>query len=109
MIIPVYRGRSLPLFYASEFFVPYTEHTHIVDPEKLKKLMAILAIAVLWSLRIGQWKYGDHKELPLYSHWRPAKSLFRRGLDVIRRVLNNQSLKTKSCSLIELILILSPT
>lgn len=85
------------------------EHTHIVDPDKLKKLMAVLAVALLWSLRVGEWKYGDHKELPLYSHWRPAKSLFRLGLDVIRRVLNNRTVKTKHCSLIELIQVLSPT
>lgn len=85
------------------------EQTHITDPEKLKKLMAVLGVAVLWSLRIGEWKYGAHEELPLYNHWRPARSLFRRGLDVIRRVLNNRSLKSKNCSLIDLIQVLSPT
>ena len=41
------------------------ETTHVTDPEKLKKLMAVLAIAVLWSLRVGEWKYGAQEDLPL--------------------------------------------
>lgn len=72
------------------------ESTHVSEPDRLKKLVAVLAIATLWSLRVGESQYRDSAELPLSRHYRPEKSLFRLGLDLIRRLLKNQCLKDKS-------------
>jgi len=62
------------------------EDTHMTDADKIEKLMFVLAIAFCWSYRIG-----DNKEketpTPVKSHGRPAKSLFRKGLDEIRQAI----------------------
>ena len=84
------------------------ESTHITEPEKLKKLMAVMAIAVLWSLRVGHWKHGPYNLLPCYNHWRPAKSLFRLGLDLLRRSLKNTKIRATGL-FFQLLRILSPT
>ena len=84
------------------------ESTRVSEPDRLKKLVAVLAIATLWSLRVGEWKYGDSAELPLSRHYRPDKSLFRLGLDLIRRLLKNHCLKNKG-GITQLLTVLSPT
>lgn len=65
------------------------EATHMSDPEKMDKLMGILALTVLWCMIGGHWKYGDAENLPLNKHNRPQSSLFRLGLDMFRRLLLN--------------------
>ena len=84
------------------------ESTHITDPEKLKKLMVVMAIAVLWCLKVGHWKHGPHNLLPCFNHWRPAKSLFRYGLDLLRRSLKNEKVRETGL-FFDLLQVLSPT
>ena len=110
MISDYYRRWSIEVLFANLKSRGFElETTHVTDPEKLKKLMAVLAIAVLWSLRVGEWKYGAQEDLPLLSHYRPAKSLFRLGLDLIRRVLKNRCRKKTEIRFGALLQILSPT
>lgn len=59
------------------------EDTHIVDPDKIERLIFVLAIAFCLAYRIGDIKARE-VPIPLKTHGRPAKSLFRRGLDEIR-------------------------
>ena len=62
----------------------------MTDLDRMNKLMGILALAFAWCLIAGHWHYGD----PLNKHWRPAKALFRLGLDMLRRVLKNECSKS---------------
>ena len=47
------------------------EATHMSDPEKMDKLMGILALTVLWCMIGGHWQYSDAENLPLNKHNRP--------------------------------------
>jgi len=64
------------------------EQTHLSDPERLSKLVALLALAFCWCHRIGEWLH-QQKQLKLKKHGRKPKSIFRRGFDHLRRILTN--------------------
>jgi len=85
------------------------ESTHMTDLDRMDKLMGILALAFAWCLIAGHWHYGDAKQLPLNKHLRPAKALFRLGLDMLRRVLKNECSKNDQISFQVLLQVLSRT
>jgi hypothetical protein len=62
------------------------EDTHITKPEKIEKLLFVLAIAFCWSYKIGVAKDAE-KAIPKKTHGRPSKSLFRLGLDWFRSAI----------------------
>lgn len=62
------------------------ESTHVVQAQRLSKLLALLAIAFCWAFAAGAW-LAEHKPLKLKKQGRAAVSLFRRGLDFLRRTL----------------------
>lgn len=68
------------------------ESTHMTHPQRIAKLMAVLAIAVAWAHHIGEWR-AEQRPIPLRRFkqrgWRPQYSYFRYGLDYLRdRLLN---------------------
>ena len=81
----------------------------MTDPEKMDKLMGMLALAFFWCLIAGHWKYSEASELPLKKHGRPEKSLFRLGLDLLRRVLKNFCTKSNHQNFMKLLNVLSRT
>ncbi len=85
------------------------ESTHMTVPERMDKLMGLLALAFAWCLKIGHWHYGEANQLPLNKHGRPAKSLFRLGLDMLRRVLKNACSKNDQIKFSSLLKVLSRT
>lgn len=62
------------------------EDTHMTAPEKIEKLLFVLAIAFCWSYKLGVIKNAE-KAIPMKAHGRLSKSLFRLGLDWIRSAL----------------------
>ncbi len=62
------------------------EDTHITAPEKIEKLLFVLAIAFSWSYKIGIVK-DKEKPIPKKSRGILAKRLFRLGLDCFRAVI----------------------
>jgi hypothetical protein len=70
------------------------ESTHMTNPERINKLVALLAIAFSWCHLIGEWRH-DHRPIKIKKHGRKATSLFRYGLDYIREVLFNPYEKSK--------------
>ena len=62
------------------------EDTHVTDPEKIDKILFVLAIAFCWAYRTGEIK-ANETPIPEKSHGRKAKSIFRLGLDLVRRVI----------------------
>lgn len=66
------------------------EATHLTHPERLRKLFALLTLALCWSMLIGLF-LQQIKPLSIKKHGRKAKSLFRLGFDHLRHlVLNSQ-------------------
>ncbi|MDZ4749929.1 MAG: transposase [Saprospiraceae bacterium] len=58
------------------------ECTHVTKIERLNTLMGILAIAYVWMIKIGIWiKKMKPERFVKKKHGRPAKSIFRGGLD----------------------------
>lgn len=64
------------------------ESTHMRDDEKLKKLIALLTIALLWCYLIGLWIESSIK-IKIKNHGRKEKSTFRKGLDHFIKILNS--------------------
>jgi hypothetical protein len=65
------------------------ESTHVVScPERLERLLGLLALAFAWAHRTGQW-LAEHVRLPRWiaRYRRRAKSLFRYGLDYLCHLL----------------------
>jgi hypothetical protein len=65
------------------------EATHVVRyPERLERLVGLLALAFTWAHRTGQW-VADHLQPPRFNarQGRRAKSLFRYGLDYLGHLL----------------------
>jgi hypothetical protein len=65
------------------------EATHVTDKERLKKLIALMALAFCWAYRVGEWLTRT-EALKIKKHGRLAKSIFRHGFDHLRRILCNQ-------------------
>ena len=68
------------------------ESTHITAPDKIMKLIALLAVAFCWCHLTGEWK-SRRKPIKAKRHGRKAMSLFRYGLDALREALFNSSYK----------------
>jgi hypothetical protein len=66
------------------------EETHVTEPARLKKLIALLALAFCWAHVVGEW-LSRQKALKTKKHGRLAKSIFRLGLNHLRRILCNLS------------------
>jgi len=64
------------------------EDTHLKDPERISRLLALLAIAFTLAFVVGQWQAAV-KELKLKKHGYPAKSIFRLGLNLLCRLVTN--------------------
>ena len=64
------------------------ESTHLHHPERLERLLALLALAFGWAHRTGVWMAEHVRVLRLIAkHGRRAKSLFRLGLDYLCQLL----------------------
>jgi hypothetical protein len=84
------------------------EETHVKEKERLKKLMALIAIGFCWAIVVGDWLVQE-KPLKVKSHGRLAKSLFRCGLDHLRRILCNLSKPSQQIQFNRVITLLSCT
>jgi len=69
------------------------ESTHLVDGERLSKLLALLSLALCWAFLAGEWLHSL-KPLRIKNHGRKAKTLFRYGLDFLRHIVLNLEQKT---------------
>ena len=84
------------------------ESTHFTDPQRLSKLLALMALAMCWAMKVGEWlhthtplkvrfpmrgKPALRSHLKVKKHGRREKSIFRYGLDHLRSVINDLDLK----------------
>ena len=71
------------------------ESTHMTEPERIRKLVALLAIAFCWCHITGEW-LQTQKAIKIKKHGRKAISIFRYGLDELRGILLNISRKMRA-------------
>ncbi len=69
------------------------ESTHFCHAERLSKLVALLALGFCWAMLTGLWQH-QHHPIPLKTHGRSAKSLFRYGCDFLRRTCCDLALQS---------------
>jgi hypothetical protein len=62
------------------------EDTHITDPDKIEKVVFVLAVAFCWAYRVGDIQ-DQIQAIEIKTHGRKARSLFREGLNLIRRAI----------------------
>jgi Transposase DDE domain len=62
------------------------EDTHITDPDKIEKVLFVLAIAFCWAYRTGDIQ-DQIQAIEVKTHGRKARSLFREGLNQVRRAI----------------------
>jgi hypothetical protein len=84
------------------------EATHVTDAARLKKLLALVALAFCWAHVTGEW-LSAQRPLLVKKHGRKAVSIFRHGLDHLRRILCNQLCKAERVALRRVIKLLSCT
>jgi hypothetical protein len=84
------------------------EETHVIEAERLKKLIALLALAFCWAHVVGEW-LSRHKALQTKKHGRLAVSIFRLGLNHLRRILCNLSDRLQQIAFRQVIQLLSCT
>jgi hypothetical protein len=72
------------------------ESTHLHHPERLERLLALLALAFGWAHRTGVW-VAKHVRAPrlIAKYDRRAKSVFRLGLDALCQLLAAAALRPR--------------
>lgn len=84
------------------------EQTHVTEPERLKKLLVLVALGFCWAHIIGEW-LNEHKPLKIKGHGRKARSIFRYGFDHLRRILCNLTSTAQQIAFRQVIQLLSCT
>jgi hypothetical protein len=64
------------------------EATHLFDSERLSRLLGLLTIGLCWAFKTGEW-LAQAKPIEVKKHGRKARSIFRYGLDHLRRIMLN--------------------
>lgn len=64
------------------------EDTRMTFPERIDKLIALLAITFTWCHVVGEWR-NERRKIKTKKHGRKEIGLFRYGLDYIRQILLN--------------------
>lgn len=79
------------------------EQTHVSEPQRIEKLVAMLTLALAWAVKVGEFITNRGENIPIKKHKRKARSIFRVGLDFIRKKLLhhiplNESINLLSCT-----------
>jgi Transposase DDE domain len=62
------------------------EDSHLVHPERIGKLLAVLAVAFAFAHATGEWQ-AKQRPIIIKTHNRRAQSIFRLGFDLLRKIL----------------------
>jgi len=54
------------------------ESTHLKDPERLSRMIALLTIALCWAFLTGEW-LAQQQAIPIKKHGRKAKRMFEKS------------------------------
>src|SRR4051795_9370284 len=62
------------------------EDTPLIHPDRIGKLLAVLAVAFAFAHATGEWQ-AKHRPIIIKAHKRRAQSIFRVGFDLLRKIL----------------------
>src|ERR1700712_2958089 len=62
------------------------EDTHLTHPDRIAKLIAVLAVAFSFAHAMGEWR-AKRRPIIIKKHGRRAQSIFRFGFDLLRQIL----------------------
>jgi len=79
----------------------HLEETHLIRPERLKLLIAVLGIAFVWALRVGLC-LNESNPVRVKKHGRLSQSLFRLGLDRLSEAVIRRSYQYHEMNVLEL-------
>lgn len=65
------------------------EDTHLTDPNRIMKLIAVLAVSFAWAHKLGEWQH-QVKPIVTKNHGRKAESIFHYGLRLLRQLIFSQ-------------------
>lgn len=71
------------------------EDTHITNRNRIKKMVAVLALAFCWAHLTGEWRHLKEKTIRLKKHGRPQYNFFRYGLDLIMSSIMHRGQKLR--------------
>lgn len=71
------------------------ESTHFTDPTRLRKLVALLTLALCWTIKVGLILH-QIQPIALKKHGRRAKSLFSLGFEHLRELVLNPCPRNQS-------------
>lgn len=83
------------------------EETHLTHQDRIKKLIAVFAIAFCWCYKVGIRK-NEQKPIKLKKHGRLTLSLFRYGLDTVFDYLKQAIMFNKQAAFDIIVLYLCP-
>jgi hypothetical protein len=63
------------------------EETHLTGPDRIQRLIGLLALAFCWTHLVGEQRVTREGPPRTKSHGRRQRSLFRYGLDLLRGIL----------------------
>jgi hypothetical protein len=63
------------------------EATHLTAPDRIRRLIGLLAVAFAWSHLVGEKRAETQGPPPRKAHGRRSRSLFRYGLDRLQGIL----------------------
>jgi hypothetical protein len=84
------------------------EDTHLTETERVSRLLSLLALAFCWAWLSGEF-ICRRKPLKRKKHGRLEKSIFRAGLDILRRLFCRPTNKGQKREKKQFILLLSRT
>ena len=78
------------------------EETHVTHPERIAKLMALLAVGFVWAHKVGEWRASKKAILMKQFQYqqRPQYSFFRYGLDYLQEIIfrfHNKNMRLHEC------------
>ena len=74
------------------------EDTPITDPERVARLIGVMALALCWCHKVGVW-LDQQRPIGVKKHQRRAWGVIRLGLDTLRRALLNSASQTRQIRL----------
>lgn len=66
----------------------YLEGTRLCEPERLRRLIAIIALSFIWAVRVGEIMAKD-KPIRINKEGRRTRSIFRVGLDELTQIITH--------------------
>ncbi len=63
------------------------EDSRITNPERVSRMVAVLALAFVWAVKVGEWCNDNVRKLKTKKHGRLEKSIFRYGLDTLHQAI----------------------